>query len=134
MALNRYLYPQKGTNIVQECSLSTRVGITAAGAIDTAVAQVGRGITVTPSGAGVNAIYTVTIDNSTVSEIVNCQAMFVAAFDKAKHTNITVKEILAGKNGVVLQAWDNQTGSVAPIDAAGLLCVTLICTLSSVPA
>ena len=135
MALNRYLYPQKGTNIVQEATLSTRVGITAGGAIDTAVAQVGRGLTVTLSGTGVNAIYTVTFDNSsTVNEVVNVHATFVAAFDKATHINLAVKEILANKTGVVLQAYDLQTGTVAPIGGPGLLCVTLVCTLSSVPA
>lgn len=131
MALNRYLYPQKGTNIVQQITLHTRVSVSAAGAVTGIVA--GRGLTVTQSGAGVNAIYTVTIDNaSTVNAVIDVNACFVSDFDKTKHNNMVVKSV--STTGCVLQAYDLQNLTVAPIDVAGDLCVTLVCTLSSVPA
>jgi hypothetical protein len=131
MALNRYLYPQKGTNVVQQITLHTRVSVDATGAVTGIVS--GHGLTVTASGAGVNAIYTVSIDNaSTVNSVVDVNTCFVSSFDKTKHNNIAVKSV--SSTGCVLQAYDLQSLSVAPIDVAGDLCVSLVCTLSSVPA
>lgn len=128
MALNRYLYPQKGTNIVQQITLHTRVSVSAAGAVTGIVS--GRGLTVAHSGAGV---YTVTIDNaSTVSAVVDVNACVVSDFNKAKHNNVSVKSVSTA--GCVLESYDLQTLTVAPIDVACDLCVTLVCTLSSVPA
>ncbi len=72
MALNRYLYPQKGTNLVQQATLFTRVSIGAAGAVTGIVA--GRGVTVARASAGV---YTVTLDNaSSVYTIVDVSGSF----------------------------------------------------------
>lgn len=131
MALNRYLYPQKGTNVVQQITLHTRVSVDATGAITGIVA--GRGLTVAKSGTLTNTIYTVTIDNaSTVASVIDVNACFVSDFDKTKHNNIFVKSV--STTGCVLQAYDLQTLTVGPVDVAGDLCVTLICTLSAVPA
>jgi len=131
MALNRYLYPQKGTNIVQQVTLHTRVSVDATGAVTGIVA--GRGLAVTKSGAGATTIYTVTIDNaSTVNAVVDVNACFLSDFDKTKHNMIHVKS--ASATGCVLQAYDLQNLSPNEINVAGDLCVSLVCTLSAVPA
>lgn len=129
MALNRYLYPQKGTNIVQECTLSTRVSLSGAGAVTGIVA--GKGLTVTAGATN----YTVTFDNaSTVSGVLNVNAQFItnAAFDKTKHQVATVRS--TSSTGCVIELYDLQLGTAALADVAGDLCITIVCTLSSVGA
>ena len=133
MALNRYLYPQKSTNIVQEVVMTTQWSVDGAGAANVLANVAGKGITITQSGTTTSTIYTVTFDNSsTVSTVLNVKATYIAAFDKTKKTMIVVKDI--STSGCVLQAFDQNTSTVGPIDLAGKLCVELTCSLSSVPA
>jgi hypothetical protein len=133
MALNRYLYPQKSTNIVQEVVMTTQWSVDGAGATNALANVAGKGITITQSGTTTSTIYTVTFDNSsTVSTVLNVKASYIAAFDKTKKTMIAVKDV--STSGCVLQAFDEATGTVGPIDLAGKLCVELTCSLSSVPA
>jgi hypothetical protein len=133
MALNRYLYPQKSTNIVQEVVMTTQWSVDGAGASNVLANVAGKGITITQSGTTTSTIYTVTFDNSsTVSTVLNVKATYIAAFDGTKKTLIAVKDI--STSGCVLQAYDAATQTVGPINAAGKLCVELTCSLSSVPA
>jgi hypothetical protein len=128
MALNRYLYPQKGTNIVQEAVLATRVNIASGGAVG-AIA-VGRGLTVAPTGTP--GEYTVTINDGSVSDVVGVNVQFVCAYDKTKHTSFHVVSV--SSTGCTIQAFRQSNGDAAAVDADGTLFVELICTLSSVTA
>jgi len=133
MALNRYLYPQKSTNIVQEVVMTTQWSVDGGGASNVLANVAGKGITITQSGTTTSTIYTVTFDNSsTVSTVLNVKATYIAAFDSTKNTIIAVKDI--STSGCVLQAYAHATGVVGPINSAGKLCVELTCSLSSVPA
>ena len=133
MALNRYLYPQKNTNVVQQIVMTTQWSVDGVGAGNALANIAGKGVTITQSGTLTNTIYTVTSDNSsTVSTVLIVKANYIAAFDKTKKTLIAVKDI--STSGCVLQAYDHATGAIGPIDLAGKLCVELTCSLSSVPA
>ena len=133
MALNRYLYPQKNTNVVQQIVMTTQWSVDGVGAGNALANIAGKGVTITQSGTLTNTIYTVTFDNSsTVSTVLIVKANYIAAFDKTKKTLIAVKDI--STSGCVLQAYDHATGAIGPIDLAGKLCVELTCSLSSVPA
>jgi hypothetical protein len=130
MALNRYLYPQKGTNIVQQTSLSTRVSLSAVGAVTGIV--VGQGITVTKDLV-VAGQYNVTFDNSsTVSSVVGVHANYVCAFDKTK--KIAFHVVSVSTSGCVLQAYQLDNGNAGDVDVAGSLFIQLTCSLSAVPA
>jgi len=132
MALNRYLYPVQGTNIVGCVILATRVSIDGATGDVTGI-EAGRGLTVVRSGAGINTIYTVSIDNGgSVFSVVGVRAVVVSPFDKANHTDIYVKSI--SSTGCVLQAVDPQNNSVNHIDVNCSLCVELVCAISAVKA
>lgn len=128
MALNRYLYPQKGTNIVQQVTLATRVNVDNTGAVGTIVS--GAGITITTSGSGV---YTVTLDNaSSVSSIVCARAGYVSAYAAASHIQFHVTAV--STTGCTLQAYQAGSGAAGAPQVAGTLWVELVCSLSSVPA
>jgi hypothetical protein len=130
MALNRYLYPQKGTNIVQEATLATRVSLDAVGAVTGIV--VGQGITVAKDGV-VAGQYNVTFDNnSTVSNVVGVHANYVCAYDKTKKIAFHVASV--STTGCVLQAYQVDNGNAGDVDVAGSLFIQFTCTLSSVPA
>lgn len=128
MALNRYLYPQKGTNIVQQVTLSTRVNVTVAGAVTTVVS--GYGITITHAGLGV---YNVVLDNaSSVSAVVCAKAGYICAYDKTKKILLHVTGVTT--TGCTLQSYQVDNGNDGAIDVAGTLWVELTCSLSAVPA
>jgi hypothetical protein len=132
MALNRYLYPIQGTNIVGCVVLATRVSIDGATGNVTGI-EAGRGLTIARVGAGVNAVYRVSIDNGgTVYSIVYVNAVAVVPYDKSNHVEMHVKSI--GTTGCDLQAVDPQNDSVGPIDVNCSLCVELVCALSAVTA
>lgn len=133
MALNRYLYPQKGTNIVQQVNLSTRVNIANGGAVGTIVC--GQGITVTAVDlVGSPGLYTVTLDNaSSVSNIVVARAGFISAYAPASHIQFHVTAVTT--TGCTIQAYQASTGATGNVNVAGgSLWIDLICTLSAVPA
>lgn len=131
MALNRYLYPVKGTNIVDCVTLTTSVNITAAAGAVTTIVR-GSGLTIVQSGAGVASIYTVTIDNSSsVTAIVGVAAEYGCAWDATKSIQFNV--LSTSTTGCVLQA-HIPNGAIAPVNVAGVLMVTLTCALSSVVA
>jgi hypothetical protein len=129
MALNRYLYPQKGTNIVQQTSLSTRVNLNGSGVPGAIV--VGQGITVAPTANP--GEYNVTFDNaSTVSAVVNVNVQYICAYDPTKFIRFAV--VAVSTTGCTIQAFRPDTGAVGAVNVAGTLAVELICSLSSVPA
>lgn len=131
MALNRYLYPQKGTNIVQQVVLTTRVNIDSANGDVTSVVG-GRGLTVTHSGAGV---YVVIFDNSSsVSQVLDATAT-VTATPYAAANHVLLAPTAVTTTGATFQAFQPNTGATGFINVPGAqLSVTLICTLSAVPA
>jgi len=129
MALNRYLYPQKGTNIVQQVTLSTRVSVDGATGNVTGIVA-GRGLTVTHAGAGV---YDVVFDgSSTVSSVVSVKASYICAYDKTKKIAFHVTGVTT--SGCTLQSYQVDNGNAGAVDVTGSLCVELTCSLSSVPA
>lgn len=129
MALNRYLYPQKGTNIVQQVTLSTRVSVDGATGNVTGIVS-GRGMTVTHAGLGV---YNVVLDNSsTVSAVVCAKAGYICAYDKTKKIAFHVTGVTTG--GCTLQSYQVDNGNDGAVDVTGSLWVELTCSLSSVPA
>jgi hypothetical protein len=129
MALNRYLYPQKSTNIVQQVALSTRVNLSGSGVPGAIV--VGQGITVAQTANP--GEYTVTLDNaSTVSSVVNVMAQYICAWDPTKFTCFTV--VAVSTTGCTIQAYRADTGVAGAVNVAGTLSIELICSLSSVPA
>jgi len=130
MAITRFLYPPEGTNVVKEVKLSTKWSVDGAGAANVLTLSAGRGLTIVQSGTTTSTIYTVTFDSGSVNAVLNVEAVYVSAFDKTKKTCINVKEVTTA--GCVLQAYDQGTGTVGPIDLAGTLCVTLTCSNSSV--
>lgn len=137
MAFNRYLYPQKATNVVQQVVLTTAWSVDGVGAANALANIDGKGITIVQSGAGANTIYTVTFDNSsTVSSVLNVKATYVSEFAPLRFQHLTVKSI--STSGCVLQAHSHGTLTVAStvgaIDIAGTLCVELTCSLSAVVA
>lgn len=129
MALNRYLYPQKGTNVVQQVTLRTRVNVAGTtGTVGTIVA--GFGMTVTHGGSGV---YTVTLDNaSSVSSVVCARAGYVSAYAAASHIQFHVTAV--STTGCTLQAYQAGSGATGVPQVDGTLWVELVCSLSSVPA
>lgn len=132
MALNRYLYPIQGTNIVGCVVLATRVSIDGATGNVTGI-EAGRGLTVARSGAGINTVYVVSIDNGgSVHSIVDVHAVTVVPYDKSSHVEMHVKSISA--TGCELQAVDPQNNSLGHIDVSCSLCVQLVCALSAVTA
>jgi hypothetical protein len=132
MALNRYLYPVNGTNIVGCVILATRVSIDGATGDVTSI-EAGRGLTIVRSGAGVNTVYTVSIDNGgSVHSIVDVHAVTAVPYNKSNHVEMHVKSISA--TGCELQAVDPQNKSLGHIDVSCSLCVQLVCALSAVTA
>lgn len=131
MALNRYLYPQKGTNIVEQVTLCTRVTIdSATGNVSGIVA--GYGLTVVHSGAGV---YVVTLDNSsTVSQILVALAQTTASpYAAGSHLLLTPTAVTKGS--ATFQAFQANTGATGFINVAGAeLSIMLVCQLSGVRA
>lgn len=131
MALNRYLYPQKGTNIVQQVALTTRVNIDSTNGDVTGIVA-GRGLTVVHNGLGV---YAVTFDNSSsVSQVIDATAT-VTATPYAAANHILLAPTSVSTTGATFQSFQPNTGAVGFINVAGAqLSITLICTLSAVPA
>lgn len=131
MALNRYLYPQKGTNIVEQVSLATRVTIDSANGNVTGTVA-GYGLTVVHSGAGV---YVVTLDNSsTVTQIVDATATVTATpYGSGNHVLLTPTAVTT--SSATFQAFQPNTGATGFINVANAqLSIVLICQLSSVRA
>lgn len=131
MALNRYLYPQKGTNIVQQVVLSTRVSIDSATGNVTGIVA-GRGLTVQHIAGG---LYVVTLDNSSsVSQVIDATAN-VTATPYGSGNHVLMAPITVSTTGASFQAFQPNTGATGIINVAGAqLSITLTCTLSSVPA
>lgn len=131
MALNRYLYPQKGTNIVQQVVLATRVSIDSANGNVTGIVA-GRGLTVQHVAGG---LYVVTIDNaSSVSQVIDATATVTATpYGSGNHVLLTPTTV--STTGASFQAFQPNTGAPGFINVAGAqLSITLMCTISSVPA
>lgn len=130
MALNRYLYPQKGTNIVQEVMLSTRVTIGGTGAVTGTVC--GKGVTI---ARGANpGEYTVTLDNSSsVYQIVHVSAdVTFGTYAQANHVRPVVTSV--SQTGCTLQTVNSQNGTAGDPPSGAQLSVVIIATLSSVGA
>lgn len=129
MALNRYLYPQKGTNLVQQATLFTRVSIGASGTVTGIVA--GRGLTVTRVSAGV---YTVTLDNaSSVYTIVDVSGS-VTATPYAAGNHVIIVPTATTTSSVTFSTVNPQNGGAGDPPSGSELSLALVCTLSSVPA
>lgn len=130
MALNRYLYPQKGTNVVQQVTLHTRVSIGAAGAVTGILS--GYGLTVTKNvGAG---SYTVTIDgSSTVSAVVHAMANVMFSPYSATDHVLPVSTAVS-TTGATFQCVQPNNGAAGNPPSGSELAISLVCTLSAVPA
>jgi len=129
MALNRYMYPQKGTNLVQQATIFTRVSIGATGAVTGIVA--GRGITVARTGTGT---YTATLDNSSsVAKIVDVSGS-VTATPYAAGNHVIVCPTAVTESVVTFSTVNPQNGSAGDPPSGSELSLALVCTLSSVPA
>lgn len=132
MAITRFLYPPDGTNVVKEVKLSTQWSVDGAGATNALALVAGRGMTIVQSGTTTSTIYTVTFDSGSVNAVLNVNATYVSAWDKTKTNIVNVKSVSPA--GCVLQVYSAASGDAGPINIAGVLCVTLTCSNSSVVA
>lgn len=133
MALNRYLYPAKNSNLPEFIIMSQRWGVGASGAVTSTGASTdpGRGLECTRTAVGA---YTVKFaPNSdgvypTVNAIVH---PIVSIMDATVPYLVQITNITTGQFTFVVT---NTSGVADEISSGGMICVSLICTNSSVVA
>lgn len=132
MAINRYLYPPSGTNIVKQVTLATRVAVASGGAVGATIC--GDGITIAPVNLVANpGLYNVTLDNaSSVFSIVCARAGYVSAYAGASHIQFHVVSVTT--TGCQIQAYQANSGATGNVNVDGSLWVELNCQVSGVVA
>jgi hypothetical protein len=133
MALNRYLYPAKNSNLPEFVIMSQRWAVGAVGAVTAAGAATdpGRGLTCTRTGVGA---YTVAFAPNTDGGTPTVQAIVhpIVSIVDATKTNL-VQILTVTQSQITFQVLDD-AGVAAEIDNGGNICVSFICTNSAVTA
>lgn len=134
MALNRYLYPAKNSNLPEFIIMSQRWGVSGTSGAVTALGastDPGRGLSLTRTGTGAyNLRFAPNSDGAypSVNAIVH---PIVTIMDSTVPTLVQITNITQG--GFTFQV-STTAGAADDVSDGGMICVSLICTNSSVVA
>lgn len=137
MALNRYLYPAKNSNLPEFIIMSQRWGVGAAGSVvpTGATTDPGRGLQLTKvAGAGNEGAYTLAFAPDSSGGTSSVQAIvhpIVTIMDNTVPNIVHITNITTTGISFVVT---NVAGVQEYIANGGMICISLICTNSSVVA
>jgi hypothetical protein len=133
MALNRYLYPAKNSNLPEFIIMSQRWGVGAAGAVTTLGASTdpGRGLSLTRTGVGAYDLQFAPNSDGAYPSVNAIVHPIVTIMDSVVPTIVQITNITQG--GFTFQV-STTAGVADDVSSGGMICVSVICTNSSVVA
>jgi hypothetical protein len=133
MALNRYLYPAKSSNLCEFVIMSQRWGVGAAGAVTDlgATTDPGRGLELKLTGVGAYTLKFAPNTDGTYSSVNAIVHPIVTIMDNIIPTIVQITNIT--QSGITFQV-TTAAGAPDDVNPGGMICVSLICTNSSVVA
>lgn len=133
MALNRYLYPAKNSNLPEFIIMSQRWGVGADGAVTStgATTDPGRGLQLTKTGTGVYALAFAPDSSGGTSSVKAVVHPIVTIMDSVVPTIVQVTNITT--TGFTFSV-TNTSGVADNVSEGGMICISIICTNSSVVA
>lgn len=133
MALNRYLYPAKNSNLPEFIIMSQRWGVGAAGSVvpTGATTDPGRGLQLTRIGTGVYTLAFAPDSSGGTSSVQAIVHPIVTIMDSVVPTIVQITNITT--TGFTFSV-TTTAGVADDVSNAGMICISLICTNSSVVA
>lgn len=133
MALNRYLYPAKNSNLPEFIIMSQRWGVGATGAVTStgATTDPGRGLQLTRTGVGVYTLAFAPDSSGGTSSVQAIVHPIVTIMDSVVPTIVQVTNITT--TGFTFSV-TTTAGVADDVSSGGMICISLICTNSSVVA
>lgn len=133
MALNRYLYPAKNSNLAEFIIMSQRWGVAASGAVTSTGASTdpGRGLQLTKTGTGAYTLSFAPDSSGGTSSVQAVVQPIITIMDSSAALVVQITNITTTGCTFVVKSL---AGAATEVSNGGMICVSLICTNSSVVA